>query len=223
MVRALKAMENSAPRVAMGRGGSAPDCTISAGIEEMVEKVAASDSSTPPSSMPSKDLPDLHRVPHLPHRRPRQGRGLVERGHQLLVGPVGKPLRPLDAHPYHVGGLGHRVVDGVGDLDALPLKRPLPLHSLHPPYALHPGDQVDEDHHRVHPGNPYEQYLLVIGREVQPGLHREAEGRVDARRHRDPGEGEPDRSEDHREHGEGTGSTPRRRGTRTPGAPQRRC
>ena len=57
MVRALKAMENSAPRVAMGRGGSTPDCTSSAGMEEMVEKVAARDSNTPPSSIPSKISP----------------------------------------------------------------------------------------------------------------------------------------------------------------------
>ena len=89
------------------------------------------------------------------------------------------------------------------ELDPLPLKRPLPLHRLHPPDPLHPGDQVDDDHHRVHPGNPYEQNLLIIRREVHPGIHHEAESRVDGRRHRDPDEGEPDRSEDHREHGEG--------------------
>ena len=60
--------------------------------------------------------------------------------------PVGKLFRPLDAYPDHVGGLGHRVVDGVGELDALPLKLSLPLHRLHPPDPLHPGDQVDDDH-----------------------------------------------------------------------------
>ena len=94
-------------------------------------------------------------------------------------------------------------MNGLGELNALPVQPPFPFHGLLPRDPFEPGDQADARDDAVHGHQPGEQGLLLAGIEVEAGAHRQADAGVDDGDHRRPGEAERQRREDDGEQGQG--------------------
>ena len=200
---ALWAMEKRRARVSTASGGSVPDCSISAGIDATLSNVSVCDQSTRPSSLPSKRRPLVDGTPQLPDGRLRQRCGRGQRGGQLLVRAAGQPHGLAYPQADHVRGLRGRVVDGLGELDALPEQLPFPFRGLLSPDPFEPGDEADGGDDGIHRHHPGEQGLLLAGIEVETGANHQADDGIDGPGHRRPGEAEPQGREDDREQRQG--------------------
>ena len=108
-----------------------------------------------------------------------------------------------DPQADHVRGLCGRVVDGLGELDALPKQLPLPLRGLLSPDPFEPGDEADGCDDGIHGHHPEEQGLLLTRIEIETRAHRQADHGIDGPRYRRPGEAEPQGREDDREQRQG--------------------